>query len=86
MVKCPRIAECKYFKIICQPQFDSTLSVRELEVMKMYFDNCKTESIADSLFLSIHTVRNHRRNALQKLGLHSLIEFQDFAHKNKLFK
>jgi len=86
MVKCPLIAECKYFKIICQPKFDSTLSARELEVMKKYYENCKTETIAEDLFLSIHTVKNHRRNALQKLGLHSLIEFKDYAHNNKLFK
>jgi DNA-binding CsgD family transcriptional regulator len=86
MVKCPRIAECKYFKIICQPKFDSTLSERELEVMRLYFENRKTECIAEELFLSIHTVKNHRRNALQKLGLHSLKEFHNYAHTNNLFK
>jgi DNA-binding CsgD family transcriptional regulator len=86
LVDCPIIAECKWYKIICQPKFNSTLSDKELIVMEKFFNGHKTESIADDLFLSIHTVRNHRRNSLQKLGLHSLIEFQDFAHKNKLFK
>lgn len=86
MVKCPRIAECKWFKIICQPKFDSTLTERELEVMKLYFENYKSDAIAEKLFLSIHTVKNHRRNALQKLKLHSLIEFNDYAHINHLFK
>jgi DNA-binding CsgD family transcriptional regulator len=85
-VKCPRIAECKYFRIICQPKFNSSLSDREKEVMKLYFEHVKTEDIADRLFLSIHTVNNHRRNSLQKLQLHSLEEFQDYAHKNQLFK
>lgn len=85
MVRCPRIAECKWFKIICQPKFNSTLSERELEVMKMYFDNVKTNDIAERLFLSIHTVKNHRRNSLAKLKLHSLKEFNDFVHNNKLF-
>ncbi len=86
MVKCPRMAECKNFKRICQPQFDSNLTERELEIMKMYFQNYKTETIAEKLFLSMHTVRNHRRNSLQKLKMHSLKEFNDFAHINKLFK
>lgn len=85
MVKCPRMAECKYFKIICQPKFCSTLSERELEVMELYFNHVATDKIAEKLFLSIHTVNNHRRNALNKLGLHSLEEFQDYAHKNKMF-
>lgn len=86
MVKCPRMAECKYFKIICQPKFDSSLSERELEVMKLYFNHVPTDQIAEKLFLSIHTVKNHRKNSLRKLKLHSLEEFQDFAHKNQLFK
>lgn len=86
MVKCPRMAECKYFKIICQPKFDSSLSERELEVMKLYFNHVPTDKIAEKLFLSIHTVKNHRKNALRKLKLHSLEEFQDYAHKNKIFK
>lgn len=85
MVKCPRMAECKYYKIICQPKFNSTLTERELEVMKFYFENYKTDVIAEKLFLSIHTVKNHRRNALKKLKLHSLKEFNDYVHNNKLF-
>jgi len=64
MVHCPLIAECKYFKIICQPTYKSDLTERELEVMKMYFNNVSTDDIAERLFISIHTVNNHRRNAL----------------------
>ena len=84
-VKCPRIAECKYYRIICQPKFNSSLSDREMEVMKLYFEHVPTEYIAERLYISIHTVNNHRRNALTKLSLHSLEEFQDYAHRNHLF-
>lgn len=84
-VKCPIMAECKWFKIICQPKFNSKLSNREKEVMQLYFEGLKTEKIADALFLSIHTVNNHRCSSFVKLGLHSLDEFIDFAHKNKMF-
>jgi DNA-binding CsgD family transcriptional regulator len=85
-VKCPRIAECKNYQIICLPKFSSELSEREKEVMGMYFHHVSTEDIADRLFLSIHTVKNHRKNSLSKLHLHSLEEFQDFAHRTKMFK
>jgi len=86
MVKCPLMAECPYYRIICQPRYESNLSEREKEVMKLYYQHVSTDEIARRLFLSIHTVNNHRRNALQRLGLHSLEEFIGYAHKNKLFE
>jgi DNA-binding CsgD family transcriptional regulator len=85
-VKCPLMAECKHYKIICQPKFDSSLSERELEVMRMYFDHIPTGVIAEKLFISIHTVNNHRKNVLMKLNLHSIDEFITYAYKNKLFE
>lgn len=85
-VRCPKIAECKYYKVICQPRFSSELSERENEVMGLYFRHHSTDEIADRLFLSIHTVNNHRKHSLAKLRLHSLEEFQDFAHRNNMFK
>lgn len=85
-VKCPLMAECKYYKIICQPKFNACLSDREMEVMKMYFEHIPTEEIAERLFISIHTVNNHRKNSLAKLNLHSLEEFISYAYKNNLFK
>lgn len=85
IVKCPLIAECKWYKIICQPEFETNLSGREYEVMKLYFEGLNTEEIADKLFLSIHTVKNHRCNSLARLNLNSMVEFTAYAHKNKLF-
>lgn len=85
-VKCPRITECKNYRIICLPKFNSNLSERETEVMKLYFHHVSTEDIAERLFLSIHTVNNHRKNSLAKLRLHSLEEFIGYAHVNNLFK
>ena len=85
-VPCPRKAECKYYRIICHPSISTALSDREKQVMEMIFHNRQAEEIADSLFLSIHTVRNHRKNALKKLGLHSTEEFIDFAHRIRLFE
>jgi DNA-binding CsgD family transcriptional regulator len=85
-VKCPRIAECKNHKIICQPVFNSKLTGCELKVMELLFRHIPVEQIAEKLFLSIHTVKNHRRNALQRLSLHSTEEFIGYAHKNRLFE
>lgn len=86
MVKCPLVAECKYHKIICQPKFDSRLTDAELRVMKLVFELKPADEIAEILFLSIHTVNNHRRNALQRLKLNSIEQFITYAHNNELFK
>jgi DNA-binding NarL/FixJ family response regulator len=47
------------------------LTTRELEVLGLLARGVTTESISTSLFLSTHTVRNHIRNILAKLGAHS---------------
>lgn len=86
MVKCPMVAECKYYKIICQPTYNSNLTEAELEVMRLVYEHVPTEQIAEITFRSIHTVNNHRRNALQRLKLHSIEEFIGYAHRNNLFK
>jgi predicted DNA-binding protein YlxM (UPF0122 family) len=85
-VKCPLMAECKYYGIICSPKFNVKLSERELQVMELYFQHLSTEEIAEKLYLSIHTVVNHRKNSLAKLNLHGLEEFRDYVHNNNLFK
>lgn len=85
-VPCPRKAECKYYRIICHPTFSTSLSDREQQVMQLIFQNESTDQIADHLYLSVHTVRNHRKNALRKLGLHSTEEFIDLAHRTKMFE
>ncbi|MEG1899628.1 MAG: helix-turn-helix transcriptional regulator [Bacteroidales bacterium] len=85
-VKCPLRGECKYSGIICNPDFCSSLSIRELEIMKMLCDGAKIEEVADTLYISILTVKQHKRNSLAKVGLHSLNEFIIYAQKNNLFK
>jgi DNA-binding NarL/FixJ family response regulator len=50
------------------------LTSRELEVLNCLALGASTEHIAASLYLSSHTVRNHVRNILTKLGAHSKLE------------
>lgn len=56
-------------------QFDvDELSARECEVLQLSADGHSPEDIAAQLFLSLHTVRNHIRNAMTKLQAHSKLE------------
>ena len=84
-VSCPLRGECKYYEIICSPKFNSKLTEREHEVMKLYYESLSTEQIADRLYISIKTVEKHKSNALKKLNLHSLAEFNSYASNHKIF-
>lgn len=47
----------------------STLSKREIEVLSLLGKGNKHKEIADNLFISIHTVRDHIKNIKQKLNV-----------------
>jgi DNA-binding NarL/FixJ family response regulator len=50
------------------------LSERELEVLRLLAEGLPNGGIADRLFISVNTVRNHTQNILDKLGAHSKLE------------
>lgn len=50
------------------------LTARELEVLGLLAEGRSTEEIADRLVVSMHTVRNHVRNILTKLGARTKLE------------
>lgn len=50
------------------------LASREIEVLQLTADGLSPEQIADTLFLSPHTVRNHLRHAMSKLDAHTKLE------------
>lgn len=50
------------------------LSDREVEVLQLSADGLTPEEIAERLYLSSHTVKNHLRHAMGKLGAHTKLE------------
>jgi PAS domain S-box-containing protein len=60
------------------------LSAREIEVLRMLSDGTSTQDIADSLFISHATVRNHIQNILRKLDVHSKLEAVSMALRTRL--
>ena len=61
-----------------------TLTVRELEVLKLVAKGMSNREIADELFISENTVKNHVRNILEKLHLHSRMEAVMYVLREKL--
>ena len=50
------------------------LTAREREVLTLLAEGASTQAMIDTLVLSPHTVRNHVRNIMTKLGTHSKLE------------
>lgn len=70
----PQIAERLLDRAICHrssPAADgvASLSDRELQVFQMIGEAVATRTIAEKLFISVHTVETHRENIKKKLGL-----------------
>ena len=66
-------------------QFPSPrLTERELEVLKLVAQGLTNREIADQLYISENTVKNHVRNILEKLHLHSRMEAVVYAVREKL--
>lgn len=60
------------------------LTDRELEVLKLVARGMANRDIAKELFISENTVKNHVRNILEKLQLHSRMEAVMFAVREKI--
>lgn len=84
-VECPLRGECRFEGVICSPKFNTKLSDAELRVMRLIYDGIGKDEIAERLYLSPNTVKNHIKSVYCKLGIHEKSEFIKYANKNNLF-
>lgn len=85
-VKCPLRGRCVHEGKVCSPRFNSRLSDAEMRVMKLVYDGFRIYEIADTLYLSPHTVKNHIKSVYTKLKIHEKSEFIRYANSKNLFK
>ncbi len=70
-----------------RPQMPSLrLTDREMEVLKLVAQGLNNRDIAKQLFISENTVKNHIRNILEKLHLHSRMEAVVYAVREKMIE
>jgi DNA-binding NarL/FixJ family response regulator len=67
-----------------QPLAPPRLTERELQVLRLVAKGLGNRDIAQQLYISENTVKNHIRNILEKLQLHSRMEAVIYAVREKL--
>ncbi len=65
-------------------QLREQLTPRELQIIKLVVEGSSNREVAESLFISEHTVRKHREHINQKLDVHSPASLATFAIKASL--
>jgi DNA-binding NarL/FixJ family response regulator len=62
------------------------LSKNEIRVLELLADGCKTQEIADRIFLSVKSVENIRYHLKIKAGVSSSISLVAYALRNRLIR
>ncbi len=63
---------------------DENISQREEEIIKLLCQGHSNHSIAEKLFISIETIKTHKKNIKRKIGYTELHELIEFAEKRLL--
>jgi len=63
---------------------NEVLTIREIEILKLYVEGYINKEISDQLDISIRTVETHKNHIMRKLGLKSTVEMVKFAIRNKI--
>lgn len=87
----PAIAVCRdlvtgdiIFSYEGRKENPGNITNREKQVISMIADGMRSKEIAEKLFISINTVNNHRRNAIEKLNVSTSSEAVKLAIKMRL--
>jgi len=62
------------------------LSMREMEIFKLFAEGISNRIIADNLFISVRTVETHKTNIMKKIGLKTTVDLVKFAIKNNIIE
>jgi two-component system, NarL family, response regulator DegU len=69
-----------------RPMFSSELSEREKEVVKLVCQELTIKEIGHRLSISENTVRNHRVNIMEKVGVNNMVGLVKYAYEIGLVK
>jgi DNA-binding CsgD family transcriptional regulator len=72
----------KVFSKSCTQKPCSNLSRRELEIIRFCLEGMSSKMISDRLSISVFTVKNHKRNSMEKTATRNTAELINFCLKN----
>lgn len=83
---CPMRGECESCNLfeVCYPIRNTKLRKSEINVLRLIVAGLEEQQIADTLNISVSTVKNHRNNMLKRLDLHKTSQLIDYWHKNHM--
>ncbi len=64
--------------------FSEELTTRELEVLRLLCEGLRTREIAETLFISSHTVDTHKRNIMMKYGVNNISKLVKYSIENRI--
>ncbi|MDT0552841.1 response regulator transcription factor [Urechidicola vernalis] len=64
--------------------FVSSITDRELSILKLIAKEFNTKEIGNQLHISVNTVETHRKNLIRKLKVKNAVGLAIYAHKNQL--
>jgi len=66
------------------PHSEAPITAREKEILSWVATGSSNREIADRLFISEHTVKNHLKNILHKLHLNNRVQLARYAIENRI--
>src|ERR1044072_4058 len=78
-----RIAELALIRRV-RPRPASSLTAREAEILRLIAEGLRNKEIAQQLYLSLYTVKNHVHNILEKLPVNNRLQLMHYALNNGL--
>jgi DNA-binding CsgD family transcriptional regulator len=73
------------YGVYSQKYIKNMLTAQEKKILRFLCQGCDQQTIADLLCISVKTVKKHRHNIYQKLGVHSKQEAVKVAYLEGLF-
>jgi len=86
-----RYLQRSYWDILAEPErkkeiqklfSKNSISKREKEVIHLILQGKRNKEIADALFISLPTVKQHIYNIYQKIGIKSRMQLNNFMREN----
>lgn len=81
-VRCPLRGECIYEGVICKPELNTTLSGREMDVLRLISEGMQANDIAGELNIAVATVNRHRENIKAKINVKTIAQMVNYYVTN----